>query len=419
MVAPLTRTEPAAQPRPAMWRRGVALLLKATLPLAIVAVGTYGAMQVMATAPDASRRPPTRDARLVEIAPARLATEPPLVEAWGEVEPSRLAVIRPQVAGRVEYIHSDLTEGGRIPAGTDLIRLDASDYELALRRAESDLAKVEAEIAIERGNQAVARREYQLLGRQLKPEEEALVLRQPQLASLEADKASAEAAIAAAELDVARTTLKAPFPAIVLSENVDVGTALSAGSEAATLVGSETFHVVVALPPGALDWIDFPAPGHEGAEVHLYDAAVWGSEVYRVGRVVRLSASLTSTGRMSEVVISLDDPLAQETEGVPPVLLGSFLRAEIAGRPIEGAVEIDRASLRDNDTVWVMSPEGTLEIRKVAVAWRGTDRVLLTAGLEPGEQVVTSLLTTVAEGMALRLRDQPAPSPAVAGSGGE
>lgn len=406
MAAPAPAYEPDPAPVP-LWRRVLAGLLKAILPLGILAAAAWAASWVLATAPDADRRSRERDARLVEVAPAAPAERPPVLLAWGVAEPATLAVIRPEVTGRVVAVHPELTEGGRLAAGTEMIRLDATNYELALERARTELAKVEADIALELGNQAVARREYQLLGRRLGEEEEALVLRQPQLARLEADKAAAEAAIRAAERDVARAAIAAPFDALVLDEAVDVGSALTAGSEIATLVGSGTFHVKLAVSPASLEWIEFPGPGREGTEVRLRDDAAWGAGKWRTGHVVRLAARLTEVGRMTELVVALDDPLALETAEAPPVLLGAYLRAEIAARPIEGALAIDRAALRDGDTVWVMTAEGTLEIRAVEVAWRGAGEALVTDGLDAGEMVVISQLATVADGMALRTRDDP------------
>lgn len=400
-----TATSTEATRPPALWRRAIALVLKAVLPFGLIYLAVWAASQIFATAPDAARSPPPRSARLVEVITAAPATEPPVIVAWGQAEAMREAVIRPEVTGRVLAVHPELTPGGRLAAGDEMLRLDDTDYRLTLERARADVAKVEADIALERGNQAVARREYELLGRRLRPEEEALVLRQPQLARLEADLAGARAAVAAAELNVARAVIRAPFDAIVTSESVAVGSAIGTGTEVATLVASERFHVMVAIPPAALEWIEFPDEGHEGTLVRLRDDAGWPEGVWRTGRVVRLSASLTETGRMTEVVVALDDPLALAAPETPPVLLGAFLRAEIAGRPVEGALAIDRAALRDGDTVWVMTPEGTLEIRAVTVAWRGPERVLVTGGLAAGEQVVLTQLATVAEGMALRTRE--------------
>lgn len=111
---------------------------------------------------------------------------------------------------------------------------------------------------------------------------------------------------------------------------------------------------------------------------------------------------------MAELIVSVEDPLALRPENaeMAPILIGSFVRAELEGRAVADAVALNRAYLRDGNVVWVMRDDGTLEIRQVEVAWRGADEALVSAGLSPGERVVTTDLATVADGMALRAAGQ-------------
>jgi len=57
---------------------------------------------------------------------------------------------------------------------------------------------------------------------------------------------------------------------------------------------------------------------------------------------------------------------------------------------------------RDGDRVFVVGSDDTLSIRKVDVAWRRPDAVLISAGVSDGEQVVVSNLGAPVEGMKLR-----------------
>ena len=60
-----------------------------------------------------------------------------------------------------------------------------------------------------------------------------------------------------------------------------------------------------------------------------------------------------------------------------------------------------------------MTPESRLEVRSVAVAWRGAELVLISAGLAAGDRVIITPLAVVAPGMEVRLPDK-----AGAGAGG-
>jgi hypothetical protein len=130
--------------------------------------------------------------------------------------------------------------------------------------------------------------------------------------------------------------------------------------------------------------------------------------------VLRLLGELETLGRMTRLLVEVDDPLhlARPAEERVPLLLGAFVEVEFEGRAPPGLVEIERTWLRHGDVVWVVGPEDRLEIRAVGVAFRGAERVLVRSGLAPGDRVVTSDLGTPVEGMLLR----PEPDAEVAGS---
>ncbi|MGD8564334.1 MAG: hypothetical protein PVG03_17465, partial [Desulfarculaceae bacterium] len=65
---------------------------------------------------------------------------------------------------------------------------------------------------------------------------------------------------------------------------------------------------------------------------------------------------------------------------------------------------LPRAVMHENDVVWVYDREQeALKFRKVKVARRWGDKVLITGGLKQGELVVTSSLRSVSDGMKVRL----------------
>jgi RND family efflux transporter MFP subunit len=282
-----------------------------------------------------------------------------------------------------------------------LIELDDRELHLAVAQADAEIEQIAARISMEEGQQDRARRDVQRLPGTLTDSQRQLVLRAPQMAALQAELAAAEAARERAMVELSHAVIRAPFDAIVISEEVAMGSVLSAGSEAASLVGAEEFDVMLAVPVSALDWIN----PQLGQTVRLSQPGVWPEGSFREGRIERLIAGLRTTGRMAELVITIDDPLARlpQNRGKPRLLLGSFLRAVGEGRKVEGAVSLDRAYLHGDDTVWVITPDSKLEIRPVTVAWRGAEQVLISGGLVEGERIVTTPLAIVAPGMELRI----------------
>lgn len=389
-----------ARPVP-LWRRAIAAILKTLIPLAILAVAAKISWALFLSPPIADRKDRPRVPRLVEVVEILPATQGPMIEAWGEVVASRTLVVRPEISGNVVTLNERLTPGGLVLAGERLIRLDDREQRLAVAQAEAEMRQIEARLAMEAGQQDRAKRDLKRLPGTLTESQRQLVLRAPQLAELKAELAAADAARERAMVALSNAEIRAPFDALVIDEQVAEGTVLSAGTASATLVAADRFHVVVAVPVSALDWLGLDAD----RVLRLTQPGVWPEDSYREGSVERMTAGLSATGRMAELIVAVDDPLARkpENQGKPRLLLGSFLRAVGEGRVVEGAVALDRAYLRGNDTVWVMTPENRLEMRPVTVAWRGAEQVLISSGLAAGDRVIVSPLAVVAPGMEVRV----------------
>jgi len=116
---------------------------------------------------------------------------------------------------------------------------------------------------------------------------------------------------------------------------------------------------------------------------------------------------------MARVLVSVPDPLGLEDASgkTPPLLIGSYVRIEIEGTVLENVIALDRDHLRDGNRVWIMNGRDELEIRRVEVAYRGRERVLVADGLKAGEKVVTTDLTAPVAGMPLRTETAETPSP--------
>lgn len=397
-VQPRPPSAPAPRSVFAQW---FTLVFKVLIPLALLAGAAKLSWDLYNTAPVAQRQERPRVPRLVEVVEVQPATVGPRIEAWGEVTAARTLVLRPEVGGKVIVLSDRLTPGGLVLAGDDLIRLDDREQTLLVAQAQAEIDQIEARMLQEQGQQERAKRDLQRLPGNLTDAQRQLVLRAPQLAELQAELAAAEAALERARVDLSHMVIRAPFDALVIDEEVALGTTLTAGAASATLVAADRFHVLVAVPVSTLDWIDLSA----GQSLRLTQPGVWPEGTYREGRVERLTAGLSATGRMAELVVAVDDPLSRlpENRGKPRLLLGSFLQALGEGRPVEDAVALERAYLRDDDTVWVMTADDKLEIRPVQIAWRGASKVLVSGGLDAGDRVITTPLAVVAPGMDVRL----------------
>ena len=389
-------------------------LMKILLPLAILALAVLASAWMLSTPPQTRTRPVTRNALLVEAMGVVFGPQQTRIEAMGVVRASTKVELKPQVSGEVIAVADNFRPGGSFRRGERILTIDPTDYRLAVRQRESDVARTRAELQLEEGNQLIARKEFELLGAPVSPEEEALILRQPQLESRKAAFEAALASLEQAKLDLARTEITAPFNAVVQTRDVNLGTRVTTATPLATLVGTDSYWVEVSVPVSQLQWIHIPAmAGTPGARADIRDTTAWGAETFRSGEVIGRAAAVEELGRMATLLVRIPDPLSRQdnNRGKPALLLDTSVEVSIEGRPLEHATAIDRRHLHDGDTVWIFGADDKLEIRPVRVAFRERELVYVTDGIAPGEKLITSRLPAPVEGMRLRTDQDAAATP--------
>jgi len=383
---------------------------------------------IFASEPTAQSEGATRrSAALVETIVADRGTYRPMLRVLGAVEPARDIILSPRVSGQIIGLEPAFVPGGIVEAGQPLLRIDPADFEREITARKGEMRQVEAELAIEQGRQIVAREEFELLGEEIDPANRSLVLREPQIEAIRARLQAVRAAVEQAELDLERTTIRAPFDAQILSRSVNLGSQVAPGDALARLVGIEEYWVMASVPLRDMRWLRFPDEEPVGADagssVSVFHTGVWDPGTVREGHLSRLIGSVDAQSRLARVLVTVPDPLALESDA-PRMILGTIVQLSIEARAIEDVVRLDRDYLRQNDTVWVMM-DGKLQIRKTDVVFRDAEHAYIRAGmrdgvgLEAGEEVVTTSLATVTDGLLLRRAGDEAAEPSASdGSGG-
>jgi len=150
------------------------------------------------------------------------------VDVQGEVQPRTEINLVPQVNGLITYMSPKFIEGGRFKKGDLLVRVEPAEFELRVTQARANVAQAKTVIAREKSESVLARKDWEDLGRSGAPTP--LTLREPQMAEAEAQLASALARLSEAELQLARTSLYAPFDGRVTMRHVDQGEFVTAGT---------------------------------------------------------------------------------------------------------------------------------------------------------------------------------------------
>jgi RND family efflux transporter MFP subunit len=383
----------------------IKLLTRLILPLLVIGAGVAMAMYYVKHPPEAKRQPPPRRARLVEVTPVRFTDERVVVHAMGTVKPAREVALQPRVSGQIIKVSDEFAPGGQFTEGDVLVQIDPADFLLGVRQRESDLAQAKSALDLELGQQAVAKREFEMLGETVKTDERALVLRQPQLARAQAAVDTAQAALDLAKLHLERTTVRVPFNAMVRERHVNLGMQVTPATTLAMVTGTDAFWIEVAVPVDELQWIEVPrSNSKDGSRARVYNEAAWGAEAFREGRVIRLMGDLETEGRMARLLVEVPDPEAMMPgqKGKPRLLLDDYVRVEIDGIELKSVAALHREWVRDSDTVWVLGADNKLEIHPVRVMFRGRDRLYVRDSLRDGERIVTTDLAAPVHGMPLR-----------------
>jgi len=385
----------------------------ALLCFVIIVSGSLLTVLIFYTEPTASRTGATKQtAILVDVEDSEHGTYQPSIRAIGTVVPARDIILSPRVSGQVTALSPAFNPGGYVSEGDTLLKIDPEDYEYTLQQRVGELDQARADLAIEMGLQDAARKEYKIYGDNriygdsLTQEQRFLFLREPQLNSVRSQIKIAEAAVDMAELNLKRTTVTAPFDAHILSKNINAGSQVAPGDNLGRLVGLDSYWVEVTVPLSKLKWLEFPADGSErGAEVSIRNRTAWESDESRAGNLYKLVGSLENQTRMARVLITVPDPHARDTDnsGEPVLMIGSVVEVTIPASDIKDVARVDRDYIRSGDTVWIME-NSELRIQKVNIVVEDANYAYISEGLSEGDQIVTSDLSTVADGVPLRLQ---------------
>ena len=375
--------------------------------LLILIVGGAATAAIFMTEPTAERSGAVREtAMLVDVTGVERGTFTPTIEVNGTVEPSQDVMLSPRVEGEVLRVTDGFMPGGFVQKGEVLLQIDPADYENTLQQRQSALNQVLADLNIEKGRQQVARQDFELLGDSLAPEDQSLVLREPQLEAAQAIVESARAAVEQAELALQRTTIRAPFDAHVLSRNANVGSRVAPGDNLGRLVGMDTYWVIANVAQSQLRWLTFSGSEEgEPSEVRVRNDRAWAEGEYRTGTLHRLVGALEGDQtRLARVIVTVSDPMGYRSDeaDVPPLMIGSFVEANIEAKELTDVIRLSRDYVREGDTVWEME-NGVLRIRDVDIIFRDAEYAYIADGLDDQAQIVTTNLSTVVNGAPLRI----------------
>jgi RND family efflux transporter MFP subunit len=332
----------------------------------IAAALTFGRSSTAKAGGPPGGGPPSMPPMPVDVDTARYQSVVDAVRATGRIEALQAVDLRPDEQGRVTGLH--FFEGQFVGKGAALVTIDD-----AMPRAQAERAAAERDLA-----------RQQL--------ERVRLLRQQNASSAadleraEANARSAAAALAVLQLQIARSTVRAPFAGVVGQRFVNVGDYVTTATRLLTLQTVDPQRAVIEVP--------------ERHAIRL-----------RPGQTVAFTVA-ADPARTFNAVVDFIDPVVQTAnrtimvKGRAPnpnrvLRPGMFIEARLATATRQNAIVVPEDAvqpLRTANVVWVIDG-GKASRRVVQLGARSQGVVEVLSGVKAGDLVVVGGLERMAEGM--------------------
>ena len=381
------------------------------LPLLVLAGSVAGFALLHATKPEPVKTHEGPRPISVHAAPVSRESVRLQVVTQGEVRARTEIDLVAQVGGRIVTVSSEFTEGGKIEPDVALLKIEDTDYRLALRQAEARVAEARVRLDQALADANVARQQLRN-----DPNPSALALKKPQVAEARARLKAADADLEQARLELDRTNIALPFAGRLMVTRVDVGQFIVPGTVLARAFATDVVEVRVPLDNAQLASLGLPIGyvAEDGGRPVSLTAVVAGRQQQWQGRLVRLDAAVDPETRMLYGIVEVESPYERNVSASGmPLAVGLYVEASILGRELVDATVIPSDALRAGNVVFLINREGRLEIEPVEVVHHTPSRAVIEGDVTAGDQVITSPVRNPVQGMAL-VAIQPPGEPAQA-----
>jgi multidrug efflux system membrane fusion protein len=321
------------------------------------------------------------------------APMPVIIDTVGTVESEHSVAVRPQVSGPLDAVL--FKEGDRVKQGQPLFRLDARPMQASLDQARAALARDQAQLVQAQAQEArlrplmekdyVTRQEYDVAATQAK--------------ALESTVNANKALVEQAQLQMSYSQITAPISGRTGSLSVRSGNLVTGGTGGAPLVvinSMQPILVSLGVPQRYLD------------EVRKY----WGTPDLKVeispnpgtpGIAVGQLVFIDNTVNATTGTITLKARVKNEKEELWP---GQFIAGRIILKVEQDAIVLPEAAVlpgQNGNFVFVVR-DGRAKVQRVTVDRQVGERMVISAGLNGDEEVVTNVPPSVTDGSQIVVR---------------
>nr|WP_024965044.1 MdtA/MuxA family multidrug efflux RND transporter periplasmic adaptor subunit [Pantoea sp. IMH] len=329
----------------------------------------------------------------VQASAATRESVPLYLSGLGTVTSVNTVTLRSRVEGNLIALH--FKEGEEVEAGQLLAEIDPRPYEVALMQAQGQLAKDQATLANARRDLARYEKlaKTNLVSQQEIDTQRSLV--SETLGTLKADEGS----VASAQLNLTYSRITAPVSGRVGLKQVDIGNYITSGDTNGIVVITQThpIDVVFSLPENTISTILTAQKSGEPIPVEAWDRS--NSTLLTTGTLLSMDNQIDATTG----TVKLKARFTNEGDELFP---NQFVNARLKVNTLQNAIVIPAAALQmsnEGNFVWVVNSDNKVSKKSVKAGLQESTRVVIEAGLEAGERVVTDGIDRLTEGAAVEV----------------
>ena len=368
-------------------RAGVALIMLVALAQLIMFFGQH------ADSKDKEYKPAAVPS--VTVATVLRQDVPMVLQALGTVTPLSTVTVRSQISGYLTKVAAN--EGEIVHKGDFLAQIDERPYRASLEQAQGQMLRDAA--LLKNARLDLAR--YQRLIAQDSTSHQLLDTAQATVSQYEGAVRSDRAQMEMQRLNLEYCRIVAPGAGRVGLRQVDAGNFIQPTDATGLMVITQVqpISVILILPQAQLGRV--LKRFHEGARLAVTAFDGEGSEMLATGALASVDNAIdTSTG-----TVKLRAVFANADETLFP---NQFVNVHLDVDTVRNAVTIPVAAVRhgeSGDAVFVVGSGGLVHSRRIVAGPQYRGRILVSAGLTPGERVVTDGIGQLDEGIRVATTD--------------
>ena len=348
-------------------------------------------------------KPPPETVDIPDIAPLVDVMTPRGIDtsfqiaSQGTVRPRTETVLSAEISGSIVSISPKFVAGGVFQAGEELMRIDPTNYTVAVDRAKATLTQRQIEFD---GAEKLRSQGYRA---------------ESEYASAAAALAAARADLVNAERNLERSIISLPYAGMVRTKEADLGQFVNPGTRLGVTFATDYAEVRLPLTDQDLAFVDLPdatdlrrTGATEGPIVELR-AVQKGAMQSWPARIVRTEGVVDEKNRVTYAVAMVSDPyrLKVGSRDTPSLPMGTFVAASIQGANVGNVIRVPRTALRGSDQVMFVNAENRLFLRKVDVLRSDAEFTYLRGGATAGDRISLTTIESPLNGMKVRTSDSP------------